>query len=127
MCPPVPIIRLSNSSLPVVPAKAGTHMWTAPRLQELLQARAIGSLAIICPACFCGRRRPLAQMGSATRGPNILAMSSTNGSHGVSRVLGSIDHTIYIPASFPAFAAGDAHAPLKLVKGFVHQAGLVMS
>src|SRR5712691_13254365 len=30
-------------------------------------------------------------------------------------------------ASFPAFAAGDAHAPLKLVKGFVRQAGLVMS
>src|SRR5439155_11720098 len=26
-------------------------------------------------------------------------------------------------ASFPAFAAGDAHAPLKLVKGFVGQVG----
>jgi hypothetical protein len=34
----------------VVPAKAGTHMWTAPRWQEVVQQR-IGSLAIICPVC----------------------------------------------------------------------------
>ena len=35
---------------PLVPADAGTHMWTAPGLQELGSVR-IGSLAIICPAC----------------------------------------------------------------------------
>ena len=31
-------------------ARPGTHMWTAPGLQELFSVR-IGSLAIICPAC----------------------------------------------------------------------------
>jgi hypothetical protein len=35
---------------PLVPADAGTHMWTAPGLQELGSVR-IGSLAIICPVC----------------------------------------------------------------------------
>ena len=36
-----------------------------------------------------------AKMGSATRAPNMMAMlKSTNGLHGLSRVLGSIDHTI---------------------------------
>jgi len=40
-------------------------MWTAPCLQEVAQ-RVIGSLAIICPACWRGRRWPLAKMESAT-------------------------------------------------------------
>ena len=35
-----------------------------------------------------------AKMGSATRTPNIQAMSGAIGSRGLSRVLGSIDHTI---------------------------------
>jgi acyl-CoA thioesterase I len=38
------LARLSSA----VPA--GTHMWTAPGLQEVNRMR-IGSLAIICPAC----------------------------------------------------------------------------
>jgi hypothetical protein len=34
----------------VVPANAGTHMWTAPVPQEFFEGL-IGSLASICPAC----------------------------------------------------------------------------
>ena len=46
-----------------------------------------------------------AKMVSATRGPNIAAISDTNGSRGVSRVLGSIDHTICsVSSKLPAFA-----------------------
>jgi hypothetical protein len=29
------LARVGDNSLPVVPAKAGTHMWTAPVAQEL--------------------------------------------------------------------------------------------
>ena len=36
------------------PTRAGTHMWTAPGLQER-QQRADRSLAIICPVCCRGR------------------------------------------------------------------------
>jgi hypothetical protein len=43
-------------------------MWTAPVPQEFFQG-VIGSLASICPACWCGRG-PLAKMVSATRVPN---------------------------------------------------------
>jgi len=32
---------------------AGTHMWTAPVPQEFFDGL-IGSLASICPACWCG-------------------------------------------------------------------------
>ncbi|OIQ76491.1 hypothetical protein GALL_418280 [mine drainage metagenome] len=53
----------------VVPANAGTHMWTAPVPQESFDGL-IGSLASICPACWCGRFEPLAKMVSATRVPN---------------------------------------------------------
>ena len=34
----------------VVPAKAGTHMWTAPVPQDFFEGL-IGSLASICAAC----------------------------------------------------------------------------
>ena len=40
------------------------HMWTAPDLQGLVRATAIGSLALICPA-FDSGLRPLAKMGFA--------------------------------------------------------------
>jgi hypothetical protein len=34
----------------VVPANAGTHMWTAPGLQEVVSV-CIEAIAIICPVC----------------------------------------------------------------------------
>src|SRR5665213_4448035 len=62
------ILRFSLKAI-VVPAKAGTHMWTAPVPhmwtapvphmwtapvpQEFCDGL-IGSLASICPACWCG-------------------------------------------------------------------------
>src|SRR5919205_4614698 len=65
-------------------------------------------------------------MGSATRVPNSTAALSLP--LGPTECLASWDRSITpsVPASFPAFAAGDAHAPLKLVKGFMGQVGLVM-
>src|SRR5262249_46135363 len=70
-----------------------------------------------------------AQMGSATRVPNRGAALSAP--LGPTECLASWDRSITPSApsraSFPAFAAGDAHAPLKLVKGFMGQVGLVMS
>ena len=48
-----------------------------------------------------------AEMVSATRVPNRVAVSSATGSRGVSRVLGSIDHTnCSVPSKLPAFPAG---------------------
>jgi len=41
-----------------VSPSAGTHMWTAPCLQEVWRW-CIGSLAIICPVCCRGRTWPL--------------------------------------------------------------------
>src|SRR5882762_2436808 len=64
-------------------------------------------------------------MGSATRVPNRAAALSVP--LGPTECLASWDRSITpsAPASFPAFAAGNA--PLKLVKGFMGQVGLVMS
>ena len=44
--------------------RGSVHMWTAPDLQGLVGATAIGSLALICPAYF-RVLRPLAKMGFA--------------------------------------------------------------
>src|SRR5215470_9625981 len=62
-------------------------------------------------------------MGSATRVPNRGAALSVP--LGPTECLASWDRSITPSAlaSFPAFAAGDAHAPLKLVKGVMGQAG----
>lgn len=54
----------------------------------------IGSLAIICPACVCGRTGPLAKMVSATRVPNIKAGYNDRWGHRSISRLGSIDRTI---------------------------------
>src|SRR5436190_19394471 len=68
--------------MPVVPANAGTHMWTAPCWQEA---------GCGCDRSDCGHMSGLlmrshmtaAKMGSTARVPNIAAVSGTNGSHGV--------------------------------------------
>jgi hypothetical protein len=36
-----------------------------PRLARVLDSGLIGSLAVICPACWCSRTGPLAKMASA--------------------------------------------------------------
>src|ERR1043166_4343897 len=67
-------------------------------------------------------------MGSATRVPNRGA--ALNVPLGPTECLVSWDRSITpsapSQASFPAFATGDAHPLLKLVKGFMGQVGLVM-
>jgi hypothetical protein len=59
-------------------------MWTAPASKGL--ALTVGALAVICPACWCGRVRPLAQMACAARVPNrVAAWWLRNGPHGLLR------------------------------------------
>ena len=78
-----------------VPAKAGSGN---PYVDGPLLARVNAA----CERSDCDHMSGLlsrshmtaAKMGFATRGPNIIAMSGTDGFPGVSRVLRSIDHTI---------------------------------
>src|SRR5216683_6198988 len=71
--------------------KAGTHMWTAPWLQEFVRVNPIACDHM--SGLLSRSHMTAAKMGSATRGPNNQTASFANGSHGLSRVLGSIDHT----------------------------------
>src|ERR1700738_4274820 len=76
----------------VVPANAGTHMWTAPVPQEFFDGL-IGSLASICPACWCGWDR-WPRWFSATRVPNTPATFTGQWVPRIFSHLGSIDPTI---------------------------------
>src|SRR6266851_8586745 len=56
-----------------------------------------------------------AKMGSATRGPNNQTASFANGSHGLSRVLGSIDHT-HLLEQAPPPACGVSRMPNSVIR-----------
>ena len=75
-----------------VSPRTGTHMWTAPCLQETL----LCVNRIACDHMFGLMSRShmtAAKMVSVTRVPNRAAVWDATGYRGVSRVLGSIDHT----------------------------------
>src|SRR5712691_7988591 len=65
--------------------RPGTHVWTAPAWQGVLQLRWVWSIAVMCPACVCGRidrwPRWVARIGSRTYSRCL----STTGFPGVSR------------------------------------------
>jgi hypothetical protein len=47
---------------------AAFHVWMAPVMQEVMWRVVQGSLAVMCPACWCSPGGLLALMGSAHRG-----------------------------------------------------------
>src|ERR1051326_4646491 len=65
--PPLAIIFRHGRSCPGHPYVDGP----LPARSEAMNGERL--LALICPACWCGRMRPLAQMGSADRVPNTFA------------------------------------------------------
>jgi hypothetical protein len=89
---------------------AGTHMWTAPCLQDLDRGvRRIGCDHM--SGLLSRSHMTAAEMVFATRGPNTQATSRATGSHGLSRVLRSIDHTnCSVTSKLPAFPAERATA-----------------
>src|SRR5216683_6400371 len=56
-----------------------------------------------------------AKMGSTTRGPNNQTASFANGSHGLPRVLGSIDHTHLLEQARPP-ACGVSRVPNSVIR-----------
>src|SRR5258705_3007400 len=97
----------------VVPAKAGTHMWTAPWLQEFVRVNPIACDHM--SGLLSRSHMTAAKMGSATRGPNSQTASFANGSHGLSRVLGSIDHTHLLEQARPP-ACGVSRMPNSVIR-----------
>ena len=97
----------------VVPAKAGTHMWTAPWLQEFVRVNPIACDHM--SGLLSRSHMTAAKMGSATRGPNNQTASFANGSHGLSRVLGSIDHTHLLEQARPP-ACGVSRVPNSVIR-----------
>src|SRR5260370_34662117 len=75
------------------------HMWTAPWLQEFVRVNPIACDHM--SGLLSRSHMTAAKMGSATRGPNNQTASFANGSHGLSRVLGSIDHTHLLEQARP--------------------------
>ena len=96
----------------------GTHMWTAPGLQEVAQ-RADRIACDHMSGLLSRSHMTAAKMGSATRVPNIIAVSaSADGFLGMSRVLGSIDHAICsFSSKLPASAAGQCCLAGERLKG----------
>src|SRR5882724_13720096 len=95
----------------VVPANAGTHMWTAPWLQEFVRVNPIACDHM--SGLLSRSHMTAAKMGSATRGPNSQTASFANGSHGLSRVLGSIDHTHLLEQASASGLRRRPHAELR--------------
>src|SRR5260370_27302256 len=80
-------------------------MWTAPWLQEFVRVNPIACDDM--SGLLSRSHMTAAKMGSATRGPNNQTASFANGSHGLCRVLGSIDHSHLLEqARPPAYVDG---------------------
>src|SRR6267154_5364188 len=88
-------------------------MWTAPWLQEFVRVNPIACDHM--SGLLSRSHMTAAKMGSATRGPNNQTASFANGSHGLSRVLGSIDHTHLLEQARPP-ACGVSRVPNLVIR-----------
>src|SRR5713101_8038485 len=91
----------------------GSHMWTVPWLQEFVRVNPIACDHM--SGLLSRSHMTAAKMGSATRGPNNQTASFANGSHGLSRVLGSIDHTHLLEQARPP-ACGVSRVPNSVIR-----------